>query len=126
METFDHNMDDVYIEEGVDYIPESQAYNFNPDPEWQAFGRSSERMIIKIATKYCSDDDLRKDVEHEARVAVVTLRAEDCQGFEAYSAGELTEEKWHKALKRYIHNTIRNSVLSYLDSYPKGNWYIGR
>jgi hypothetical protein len=29
-------------------------------------------------------------------------------------------------LDKYCRNVIRNSILSYLDSYPKGDWYIGR
>lgn len=103
------------------------AYNFNPDPHWQEHVRSYERMIEKISTKYCSaDDSLREDVMQEARVAVACARAEDCTAFESYLRGEITEEQWQKALLRYIHNIIRNSILSYLDSYPKGNWYIGR
>jgi hypothetical protein len=106
---------------------ESQAYNFNPDPTWQQFALSYERMIQKIATKYCSSDDsLRDDVMQEARVAVACARPEKCKSHELYVRGMITENQWNDALNLYVHNTIRNSILSYLDSYPKGNWYIGR
>jgi hypothetical protein len=123
------NNDEMYLDEGslTDSVGESQAYNFNPDPKWQEHALTYERMIQKISTKYCSaDDSLREDVMQEARVAIACTRPEDCEGFEQYVRGELTDLQWQKALKRYIHNIIRNSILSYLDSYPKGNWYIGR
>lgn len=107
--------------------PESQAFNFNPDPHWQEHALTYERMVQKIATKYCSSDEaLLEDVMQECRIAVACIRPEDCAAFEGYTKGEITEEQWHHALNRYINNVIRNAALSMLDSYPKGNWYIGR
>ena len=106
---------------------ESQAFNFNPDPHWQQHALTYERMVQKIATKYCSSDEsLLEDVMQECRVAVACIRPEECAAFEGFSKGLITEEQWQAALNRYIHNVIRNAALSMLDSYPKGNWYIGR
>lgn len=103
------------------------AYRFNPDPAWQAFIQRYEADIEAIAMKYCTaDDDLREDVKQEARVGLATSCPESVDAFEPYARGLISEEQWNKALDRYCRNVIRNSILSYLDSYPKGNWYIGR
>lgn len=103
------------------------AYRFNPDPSWQEFIKSYEPEIEAIAIKYCtSDEDLREDVKQEARVGLATTFPEQVDDFEGYVRGRIAEEQWNKALDRYCRNVIRNSILSYLDSYPKGNWYIGR
>jgi len=103
-------------------VGESQAYNFNRDPEWEKFVQRYETTIEKIAVKYCSvDEDLRNDVKQEARIALRTVFPNRIRGYET-----LTSESWFQALDRYCRNVIRNSILSYLNSYPKGNWYIGR
>lgn len=127
-------MDDRFV--GDDEFPtedapapasETQTYNFNPDPEWQTYAATFEAMIQKIALKYCSsDENLREDVMQEARIALATVVPEAVAGFEDYLRGVQTEDQWLKKLRAYCGNVIRNSILSYLDSYPKGNWYNGR
>jgi hypothetical protein len=98
------------------------GYKFNPDPQWIAFALSYEKIIQAIAAKYCaSDESLREDCMQEARIALLTVFPEKINGF-----GTLPEVEWRRGLDRYCRNVIRNSILSYLDSYPKGNMYIGR
>jgi DNA-directed RNA polymerase specialized sigma subunit len=88
-----------------------RAYRFNQDPEWHAFIATYETEIEKIATKYCSRDEfMRDDVRQEARIALLSVFPEEVRG----------------SLDNYCRNVIRNSILSYLDSYSKGNWYDGR
>ena len=107
--------------------PVSAAYNFNPDPVWQTYVLGYESTIKKVALKYCSSDEaLREDVMQEARVAIATVFPEKIHGFEEHKAGEISDEEWEKRRNKYLRNVIRNAILSYLDSYPKGNWYIGR
>lgn len=106
---------------------ESRGYSFTDDPHWQEFVATYEPVIIKIALKFCSaDESLREDVMQEARIALATLRPEECRDYEPYCRGEISEGQWNDRLDRYCRNAIRNSILSYLDSYAKGNWYIGR
>jgi hypothetical protein len=119
--------DDNYNLLGSEESPSGQAYNFNPDPLWQQYVQTYEVIIAKIAMKYCStDDSLRDDAMQEARVALATVRPEQIDGFESYQRGLITEDQWMTALRAYLRNAIRNSIFSMLDSYPKGNWYIGR
>lgn len=102
-------------------------YNFNPDPAWPQTMARYETVIQSIAAKTCAvDDDLRNDVMQEARIALLTLRPQVVQGFEQFTSGELDPKQWQKRLDSYCGNVIRNSILSYLDSYAKGNWYSGR
>jgi hypothetical protein len=104
-----------------------QAYNFNPDPEWQRYILRFEPVIVAIALKRCSsDEDMRDDVMQEARIALATTYPEQVKGFEAYCRGEITESQWHEALDRYCRNVVRNSILSFLDSYATGPWNMGR
>lgn len=108
-------------------IDTPRAYDFNPDPHWQEYIQRFEPEIHKIALKYMVvDEGLREDTMQEARIALATLRAEKCDQFEPYVRGEITVDQWNSALDRYCRNAIRNSILSYLDSYASGNWYIGR
>lgn len=110
-------MDDSTVRES----PE-QGYNFNPDPKWQKFALGYEKIIQAIAVKYCAaDESLREDCEQEARIALLAQWPEKIRGIVG-----LTGTEYDKALDRYCRNVIRNAILSYLDSYPKGNWYIGR
>lgn len=110
------------MDDGNAQEPSDQGYNFNPDPQWQTIALSYEKIIQAIAVKYCSaDESLRDDCMQEARIALLTVFPEKIHGH-----GLLPEAEWKKALDRYCRNVIRNSILSYLDSYPKGNWYIGR
>lgn len=120
--------DDNYMIDALDEHNDAPpAYRFNPDPSWQQFITRFEPEIEAIAIKYCTtDEDLREDVKQEARVGLATTFPEQVDGFELYARGQISEDQWDKALDRYCRNVIRNSILSYLDSYPKGNWYIGR
>jgi hypothetical protein len=100
------------------------AYDFNEDPAWQIYAQSFERVIIKIVQKFAAtDESLQMDCAQEARIALATIRPERIVG---YNRIDLTEQQRKGYLDRYMRNVIRNAVLSYLDSYSKGNWYIGR
>lgn len=100
------------------------GWSFNESEDWQTYAQSFERVIIKIAQKYCSNDDsLRQDAEQEARIALATIRPESIVG---YNREDLTDTQRNGYLDRYMRNVIRNAILSYLDSYSKGNWYTGR
>lgn len=100
------------------------AYDFNPDPAWHEYVATFEPVIRTVAQKYCvSDEALQEDCAQEARIALATVRPERVSG---YMKEGQTEEAREAALQRYLRNVIRNAVLSYLDSYSKGNWYIGR
>jgi hypothetical protein len=111
----------------VEIAPVPQGYNFNPDENWQRYVAKYRRSIEKIATKYCvADEALRDDVMQEAHIALATVYPETVHGFEDFVTGVSSDDTWAKALDRYCHNVIRNAILSYLDSYAKGNWYIGR
>lgn len=102
-------------------------YNFNPDPEWHKYTQKYETMIRRISTKYCVHDDaMREDAQQEARMAVATVRLENIRDYERYKNGELTEAQWEKAVDSYVHNAIRNAVLSYLGSPSRGHWWMGR
>lgn len=99
---------------------------WNSDPAWVERIQQFEPIIKAIATKYCSDEDMRQDCEQEARIALLTVLPERIRGYQRYVDGEISEDEWAYRLARYCHNVIRNSILSYLDKYPTGNWYIGR
>lgn len=115
------------LEEDVTGLePTPKAYDFNPDPRWQEYVQRFEPVITSIAFKYCADDDLREDCKNEARIALATVRPEKVDGHEAYTRGDLTDAQWEQGLKKYCHNVIRNTVLSYLDPYPTGPWDTGR
>ena len=107
--------------------PIPRAYQFNRDPDWHAFIQEYELIIERIAIKFCTgDEDLREDVKQEARIGLLAVSPTQIDGYDAYMAGELAIAEWTKRVDRYCRNVIRNSILSYLDSYSKGNWYIGR
>lgn len=100
------------------------AYDFNHDPAWLAYIATLEPLVAKIAMKYASmDDSLREDCIQEARIALATVHPER---IEWYKTGDLADTGVQAMLERYLRNVIRNAVLSYLDSYSKGNWYVGR
>lgn len=107
--------------------PVPQGYNFNRDPAWQSYVQKYETVIHQIALKYCAvDEALREDVMNEARIGLATVHPETVAGFEAYVTGRMPEEEWQSCLEKFCKQVVRNSILSYLDSYRTGNWYIGR
>jgi hypothetical protein len=106
-------------------VPKSM--DFNPDPAWQTATQRYESVIQSIAAKYCStDEDLRQCLMQEARIALLTVRPEAIKGFSDWADGHIDDKQWQKKVDSYCGNVIRNSILSYLDSYATGNWYIGR
>lgn len=116
-----------YDDEEEVEVPFDIAFNFNPDPEWQAYIQRYEKLILQIALKKCSyDEGIREDVMQEARIALATVFPEKIHGYAEYQSGQLTEQQWEGRLKRYCGNVIRNSILSALSSYTKGPWNMGR
>lgn len=103
-----------------------QRKELNLDPKWLEKVREFEPVIKAIATKYCSDEDLRKDCEQEARIALLMVFPERVNGYEEYRTGQISEKEWSSRLGRYCRNVIRYTILTTLDRYPTGNWYIGR
>lgn len=69
-----------------------------------------EPVIRAIVQKYTQDTELRKDCAQEARIALWGIRPTQVSG----------------NLDAYCRNAIRNSVLTYLQSYRTGDWYTGR
>jgi hypothetical protein len=104
-----------------------KAMDFNRDPAWQKHVLRYEPVIQSIAAKFCeSDEDLRQDLIQDAMINLLTVRPETVKGYDEWVEGKLDDKKWQKRLDSYCGNVIRNSILSYLDSYVTGNWYIGR
>ena len=69
-----------------------------------------DRIIVAIATKYCGDSDLRNDIAQEVRLKLHTDKRLDISRF--------------KPSKRdaAIRNTIRNKILTALNSKKIGRW----
>jgi DNA-directed RNA polymerase specialized sigma subunit len=104
-----------------------KSLNFNQDPAWHTTMRRYEPVIRSIAAKYCvADEDLQQDLMQDARMALLVVRPEDIRGYDEWQQGEIDDRKWQKRVDSYCGNVIRNSILSTLDSYATGNWYIGR
>lgn len=102
---------------------EDRAYRFNPDPDWQQYVASLEPLIEWISLKYCSRDEaLREDACQEARIALYTIFPEEVRA----SLNKPLTTSWEEFLERFCGRVIRNSILSMMDSYPKGPWDIGR
>jgi hypothetical protein len=100
---------------------------WNEDPEWLVYcGTMLEPMVRKITKKYTTDSALREDCEQEAREAIYQIFPSKVRDWELFQSGQITAEAWNSKLKSYCQNTIRNAILSYLDSPKTGSWYIGR
>lgn len=103
-----------------------KALEWNEDPKWAEYCTGLEKVIIKIAAKFTTDDALREDCAQEARIGLYTLHPSKIRLYQKYVSGEIDEKTWLKQLDKYCRNVIRNSVLSYLDSLKTGSWYMGR
>lgn len=99
---------------------------WNTDPEWQEYTTGFEKVIAQISNKYCSDVDLRQDCAQEARIALLHVFPEKVDHYEQWREGRITEEQWRKRLSTYCRQVVKYSILSFLDSPKKGNWYVGR
>lgn len=120
-------MGEVYVPVETEEVSDKDKSSWNNDPEWIAYITSLEPLIQAISVKYCSSDEaLREDCQQEARMALLTVFPQRIRGYEDFVAGRIEPAVWEAAVERYCRNVIRNSILSYLDAYPTGNWYIGR
>lgn len=107
----------------MDTVTSGEDDFFNPSEEWQTFVRRFEPVIRAIASKATTDEDLRSDVQQEARVALATIRPERIT--KANKPGVRPEQR-ALAIDTYCRNVIRNSIYSYLQSYKTGPWDCGR
>lgn len=103
-----------------------QEVEWNNDPEWVEYIQGFETVIAQIATKYCSDHDMRLDCAQEARIALLTVKPEKVNSYPRWKAGLISDERWEKDLSAYCRMAIKFSILSFLDSPKTGNWYVGR
>lgn len=101
-------------------------YKLNRDPKWLEYIQRFEPAIMRITSKYCPVESLREDCHQEARIALLSVFPENINGCEEYNRGEITPEAWDIKIGKYCRNAIRYSILSYLDSYNTGDWYVGR
>lgn len=85
-----------------------------------------EPVITAIVMKYTLDPDIQEDCKQEARIGLLTATWKKCKAYALWKAGVLPKQTFEQQFDRYCRNIIRNSVLSYLQSYTTGDWYVGR
>jgi hypothetical protein len=107
-------------------VPE-KPIRWNTDPEWMDYCASTlEIFVKKIAHKSTMDEGLREDCENEARIAIYQTFPQQVKDYWPYKNGQITDKQWNTRLLNYCKNTIRNAILSYLDSPKTGSWDLGR
>lgn len=108
-------------------IPVSHRRICNQDPVWARYIMALDDTLQRIATKVCSTDEgIREDCLQEARFELAKHYPEDCNAYRDFQYGLIEEPKMLAQLSAYCRMIARNSMLSYLDPYPTGNWNIGR
>ena len=115
-------MDDTDYEQ---FVP-SRELEWNNDPAWVQYMERFEADIQKMISKYAGDSNLRDDCAQNARMALMKTFPERVSGYERYLSGEYTESQWQQVLIGYCRTTIRNQVLSTLNSHSEGDLYRAR
>lgn len=100
---------------------------WNDDPEWVDYIFTLDPVIEAIAAKYTDDYGLREDCAQEARMELLYIFPEKhISAYEKFRAGKLTEAQWEKKRDSFCRMVIRNTIITFLNSYKSGPWQVGR
>ena len=104
-----------------------ERWHFNPDEDWHLVCARYESVITAMAIKVSmADEALREDAAQEARIALLCVHPERIKGYSVLKHGPVTPDNVPLFVDRYMRNTARNAMYSYMQSRSKGNLYIGR
>lgn len=107
-------------------LPHEHTEEWNSEDSWVDFVAGLDSLIDSIAAKYTTDMDLRQDAAQNARIELLYIRPEEVRGYEDYTRGSISFDRWQEILRAYCGTVIRNEVLSTLSSHTTGNLYTGR
>lgn len=115
-----------YVDSQDGAPPVAVEQEWNQNTEWIEYIESFNTVIKKLASKHCSDLDMRQDCFQEAKMALLYIFPEKLSFYKLWCTGEILDSVWQSRLRAYCRQAAKYTILSFLDSSKKGNWYVGR
>ena len=111
----------------VEATPQDTTSYFNSDEAWHRVCETYDNVLRRIAQKISTlDEALQDDCMSEARMAIYGIRPSEVRGYDEARDGPVSVDNIPPAVDRFIRNAARNSMLSYMQSWQTGNFYVGR